>query len=189
MLHPVMPFITEELYSYLPIDKDEEFLMSAKWPQMQNWYSNEGAESSVEHTFEVTRSLRALRAELGFGPGVMISEVFYEGNLADPEIVASQAWIGSLQQGVPAATHVSMASSDVDLHLPIGDIDVAKELERAEREIAKRKQDLLGVEKRLSDPTFLERAKPEIVEKTQSQAKELREQISKFEERRKLFEK
>lgn len=189
MLHPVMPFLTEELYSFLPIEKEGTFLMAAKWPKLPAQFHHPEAEAKIEHVFEVTRGLRALRAELGATPGAQIPVAYYEGDLRGADwVLKSQGWVAELKQGKPAETHISSTVAGVDLHIPLGDIDKGKELERIGRDQAKAQEDLDKVEVRLKDPTFMERAKPEVIEKTQQQAAELHERLRKLEERKKLFE-
>jgi valyl-tRNA synthetase len=189
MLHPVMPFLTEELYSFLPFKDKAEFIMSASWPTLPAEFSQPEVEASVERVFEVTRALRALRAELGITPGAVIPLAYYEGDLGGSEaILCSQGWVTELKSGPPSETHISTAAAGVDIHLPLGDIDKEKEMERVDRDLLKKREELGKLEIRLDDPTFMERAKPEIVERSQQQAEDLREQIRKLQERRKLFE-
>lgn len=189
MLHPVMPFITEELYSYLPIEKSSEFLMSASWPALPEKFAYPEVEEKIERVFEVTRAMRALRADLALTPGAVIPVAYFEGDLGGAEwILKSQGWVEDLRQGAPSETCISTNILGVDLHLPLGDVDKGKELERIGREQAKKEEDLGKMEQRLGDATFIERAKPEVVERTRQQAEELREQIAKLQARRKLFE-
>ncbi|HWA83455.1 MAG TPA: valine--tRNA ligase, partial [Fimbriimonadaceae bacterium] len=185
MLHPVMPFLTEELYSFLPIEKQAPFLMSTPWPKLPETFRQPEIEAKIEHVFEVVRALRALRAELGITPGQAMPVAYIEGDLGGAEwIVKSQAWVADLKSGVPAETHISSTAAGVDLHVPLGDIDKDKEIERIDKDRAKKTEELGKLEIRLADPVFVERAKPEVVERSRHQAEELREQIAKLGDRR-----
>jgi valyl-tRNA synthetase len=189
MLHPVMPFLTEELYSFLPLKDKAEFIMSASWPALPGEFSQPEIEANVERVFEITRALRALRAELGITPGAVIPMAYYEGDLGGSEaILRSQGWVNELKSGPPVETHISTSAAGVDIHIPLGDIDKGKEIERVDRELLKKREELGKLEIRLNDGTFMERAKPEVVERSQQQAEDLKEQIRKLEARRKLFE-
>jgi len=189
MLHPVMPFITEELYSFLPIERRAEFIMSAPWPVLPEQFRHAEAEAKIERIFEITRALRSLRADLGVTPGAQIPLAYYEGDLGGDEwIVKSQAWVGELRVGPPAETCIGATVAGVDLHVPIGDLDKGKEIEKIDRETAKAEDELKRVEAKLVDANFVERAKPEVVEKTREQAEELRERLRKLGDRRTLFE-
>ncbi|HTQ09066.1 MAG TPA: valine--tRNA ligase [Fimbriimonadaceae bacterium] len=189
MLHPVMPFITEELYSFLPIEHHAEFIMSAPWPVLPEQFNQPEATARVERIFEVTRALRSLRADLGVTPGAQIPLAYYEGDLGEGEwIVRSQAWVGELRLGPPSETCIGATVAGVDLHLPIGDLDKSKEIEKIDRESSKAREELNRMESKLADTNFVERAKPEVVEKAREQGEELRERLRKLADRRRLFE-
>lgn len=190
MMHPVMPHITEELYSFLPIAEKAPFLMTSEWPTIPADLIDAAAEKTVERAFEITRSLRSLRAELGLAAMTTIPEAFYEGDLEGNEIiVASQAWVESLRAGKPTdERYVSTTSNGVDMHLAIaGLVDADKELSRLEKEEAKTLAELTKLELRLNNPQFVDRAKPEVVAKERENAQSLRDLLVKIAERRKLF--
>jgi valyl-tRNA synthetase len=81
MLHPIMPHVTEEVYSVLPNPDKAPYLMASSWPIVPDEYSDPRVEAEVERAFSMTRSLRALRAELGLTPGKQTPAAFYEGSL------------------------------------------------------------------------------------------------------------
>ena len=190
MLHPIMPHLTEEVYSHLPIAHKAPFLMTASWPTLEDDFDNPAVESKIERIFEITRSLRALRAELGLAAMKPIPEAYYEGNLGSGEdILRSQAWIESLVLGRPSdGKFISTTVMGVDLHLPIGDlVDMEKECARLVREEEKVAGDLKKLEDRLSNPDFVSRAKPEVIERDRALVEDLRSKLEKFVERKKLF--
>jgi valyl-tRNA synthetase len=134
--------------------------------------------------------VRALRAELGLAALRAVPQAFYEGDLDGGEsVVASQAWVEKLEKGSGGGVKcVSATVEGVDVHLPIGDlVDEAKELARLEREETKLRDQLDKLEQRLGNPNFVERAKPEVVERERASAQELRDALVKIGERRKLF--
>ena len=188
MMHPVMPHITEEVYSHLPVPGKSALLMQATWPE-QAGTVNERAENLVESWLETTRALRALRAELGLAAMKAVSAAYYEGDLGDgAAVVAGQAWIEDLRKGRPEGKFVSTSIPGIDLHVPTeGLIDEPSELLRIAGQIAKTEQELTKLEQRLNNPQFVERAKPEVVEKERATANDLRDVIAKLESRKKLF--
>jgi len=191
MMHPVMPHITEELYSHLPIAGKPEFIMSASWPVIPATFEQPDAETEIERTFEIVRAFRALRAELDLPPIKSIPLAYIEGDLQGNEgVFLSQGWVQELRQGRPAdGAFVSTTAEGVDIYLPIsGLVDAEKELARLVKEEEKVKSDLAKTETKLANPQFTERAKPEVVEKEQTALLALREQLTKIEQRRKLFE-
>ncbi len=190
MMHPVMPHITEELYSHLPIEGKAPFLMSSSWPELPSSFDQPQSETDIERIFEVTRALRALRAELDLQPIKVIPSVYVEGDLNGNEsVLASQGWVTEIIYGRPSeGRFVSTTVLGVDLHLPIsGLVDTEKELARLQKEQDKASAELAKIEARLSNPQFTERAKPEVVEKENATLQALRDQLEKITERRKLF--
>jgi valyl-tRNA synthetase len=191
MMHPVMPHITEELYSHLPIEGKSDFIMSAPWPELPSSFEQPDAEAEIERIFEITRAFRALRAELDLQPIKTIPVAYIEGDLqGNQSVFTSQGWIQELLTGrPPEGRFVSTTVQNVNIHLPIsGLVDTEKELARLNKEEEKAKADLAKIETRLSNPQFTERAKPEIVEKEQATLQALRDQLTRIAERRRLFE-
>lgn len=190
MMHPIMPHITEEVYSRLPIEDKAPFIMSAKWPELDASFRDAAIEGKVERTFEIVRGLRALRAELGLAAMKTIPAAYYEGDLAGgEEVLRSQAWIETLSNGKPEGEKfISTTVMGIDLHLPIGDlVDPEKELARLVKDEEKFVADLAKLEQRLNNPDFVGKAKPEIIERDQALAEELKAKIAKMAERKRLF--
>lgn len=189
MLHPIMPHITEELYHHLPLASKAPFLMAASWPTEVSRFEDEASETRFERYLEITRALRALRAELGLSPIKLLPIAYYEGDLADGrDVVRTQAWFERLEPGGPPERAVSSTVSGVDLHLPVaGLIDEERERARLAKEEEKTRAELVKVEARLGNPEFAGRAKPEVVERERAAAAELRDKLDKVVERRRLF--
>lgn len=189
MMHPIMPHITEEVYTHLPLSDKAPFLMSAQWPVLPEAYAKPEMESKVERLFDVIRELRALRAAVDIGPGQSVPLAYFEGALDGNEsMVASQAWIGELKAGKPEGKSISATLHGIDLHLPLdGLVDEAKLREKIDKDLLKTQDDLSKLSARLSNPDFVSRAKPEVIERDCAQEAELREKLVKLEERRKLF--
>ncbi|HZH98222.1 MAG TPA: valine--tRNA ligase, partial [Fimbriimonadaceae bacterium] len=189
MMHPVMPHITEEIYSHLPLPKESQYLMGSSWPQLPEEFHQPEIEARVERLFEVTRELRALRAALEVTPRATIAEAYYVGDLAGGEaLVASQAWVERLVAGKPEGKSMGSTVSGIDLYLPTeGLVDTEKLLPRLEKEQEKLESEIAKLDQRLSNSMFVERAKPEVVEKERENLEELRAKLQKVQERRKLF--
>jgi valyl-tRNA synthetase len=190
MLHPILPFVTEEVYSLLPGRTKGEFLMASEWPEIPEDWANPSLEAKVSRLLETTRAMRALRAELGLAPGRVIPEANYEGDLQGGEkILASQAWITTLKSGKPSeGKFVSTTVNGIDLHLTTAQlIDESKELQRLANEATKLEAELVKVELQLNNPQFIEKAKPDLVEKAKSQKQEILEKLAKNKDRQKLF--
>ncbi|MCC7434267.1 MAG: valine--tRNA ligase [Methanoregulaceae archaeon] len=185
MMHPIMPHITEEIYSHLPISGKAPFLMSADWPKLDLSFHRPESESKVERWFEITRSLRALRAALEIEPRKTLPAVYVEGDLAGGEsVIASQAWCERVESGKPAGKFVSTTIQGVDLHLELGDmVDLAKLRDKLSREQEKLADDGQKLRARLENPMFVERAKPEVVERERETLADVESRLEKVVER------
>ncbi|MBC8063517.1 MAG: valine--tRNA ligase [Chlorobia bacterium] len=190
MMHPIMPHLTEEVYSRLPIANKAPFLMSAAWPNLDESFKAPEIESKIERLFEVVRGLRALRADLGLAAMKTIPLAFFEGDLAGGEdVLRSQAWLEGLLNGKPTNEgFISTTVMGVDLHLPIGDlVDPEKEQARLIKDEEKFAADLAKLEQRLDNPEFVSKAKPEVLLRDRALAEELKSKIAKIADRKKLF--
>ncbi|ARU42149.1 hypothetical protein CCB80_13760 [Armatimonadetes bacterium Uphvl-Ar1] len=190
ILHPAMPFISEEVYATLPIENKKPHLMEESWPQIPSDWLDQESENLVENWIEMTRSVRALRADAGFGPIKQLPKLFVQGHLGEGEdLIRAQSWFAAIEQGIPSQTHVTTTVSGVDFHIPLDGVDVEKELARTEKELEKSNAELEKLEARLSNPSFTERAKPEIVERERETATNLRLTVEKLQQRKALFTK
>ena len=187
LLHPVMPFLTEELYGYLPLPNKSDFLMAAPWPQAGTNYAE--SEAMVGRAFEVTRAMRSLRAGLDLAAMKPIPRAYFVGDLAGvEEIVRTQAWTEELVAGVPTEKSVSTTIAGVDLYIPVdGLIDVDKQRGRLAKEEENLAAELKKLTDRLSNPQFTERAKPEVIERDRAAVADLEDRLEKNRERQRLF--
>lgn len=189
MMHPIMPFITEEVYQHLPVPNRSQFLMNANWPT-PTYAVDVELEQRVERWMDVTRALRALRAEVDLAAMKTVPLAFFEGDLAGgTSFVSSQAWVEKLESGRPkGGAFLSTTVEGVDLHLPIeGLVDTAKECDRIAKEEAKVTAELAKVRGQLANPMFLERAKPEVVEGLRESLVNAESRLEKLADRKKQF--
>jgi valyl-tRNA synthetase len=189
MMHPIMPHITEEIYSVLPLADKAEFLMASSWPSLSEEFNQPEAEKEVERYFAVTRALRAVRADLSISPIKEIPTAYYEGDLGSgSEIVSSQAWVKELKKGEPSGRCLSATAEGIDLHVPMeGIVDLEKLVANFTRDLEKAKDELGKIEIRLGNPSFVERANPEVVAKEKARVEELRDTIEKTDSRLQLL--
>ncbi|MEW5932157.1 MAG: valine--tRNA ligase [Bacillota bacterium] len=197
LLHPFVPFITEEIWQRLP--HEGPALAVAPWPGSRPDLVDRAAEEQVGLWMEVTRAIRNLRAEVGVGPGQPATAVA----LADPETVralaAGRDVISRLSWSEPL--RVARADEDrpsravasvvrgVEVFLPLeGVVDVAREVERTTAQIREAEAELQRVEERLSNRRFLERAPREVVEEMQSRRQEALDRVRKLKERLQLLQ-
>ncbi|MFL0357418.1 valine--tRNA ligase [Erythrobacter sp. GH1-10] len=174
MLHPFMPFITEELW-HAQGERSYD-IITAKWPNPRAKVDS-NAKAEVDLLIELTTKVRSARNELGVPPNVVVT-----ANVADPSVAivdlatSNSAAIGRLARisefkFEPAPTGAVMqvnVASDV-LTIPLeGIIDIDAEKARLEKALAASQKEARSLEGRLSNANFVERAKPEAVEKAKA---------------------
>ncbi len=187
LLHPIMPFVTEEIHFRL--NPSAGFLMREAWPKPESVH--EETEGLVEGWIEVVRALRALRIEAGLAPRQRIQTLWHEGTLhGGQDFVSAMGLVDEIREGRPEAMHLSGTAAGVDLHLLVSsDLDVAAEVERLKAEEQKMDKELSGLRGRLGNPAFVEKANPEIVARDQAAADELASALERTRARRAQFEK
>jgi valyl-tRNA synthetase len=188
LLHPFMPHITEEIWHKLPGVDPDAFLDYVDWPVVPTGWKDEAAENEMARLQEIVREARSLRQEFGLSPGLELPVVHIVGFDGDTELIRTQARFERVENSVPSEVHVSSTVVGVDIHLPIqGLVDPAKEIVRLERELAKLEAELMPLKSRLANPSFVERAKPEIVQRDKDAAAAIEDQIAKVQSRMAQF--
>ena len=168
LLHPYMPFVTEEIYSALV--PEEESLMMSSWPVYKEEWKFAAEEEIVEHMKEVIRGVRNVRAEMNVAPSrkakvfvVSEKEEICSGFellklSAAPLMSASEIIIQDHKDGI-GEDAVSVVVTDAVCYLPLEDlVDFAQEIERLEKEEARLVKELARVNGMLSNEKFISKA-------------------------------
>jgi len=180
MLHPFMPFITEELWHAQGGtdggNRSDYPLITAKWPDPRT-EEDENAKAAIDWVIELTTATRAARNELGIAPGAKLAAFCPDPSERAKSVVErSAAAIERLARLTPVtlgeapagpAMQVS-AGGDVFIVPLEGVIDVAVEKARLEKALAASQKEAKSLEGRLGNANFVERAKPEAVEKARA---------------------
>jgi len=198
LLHPIMPFITEEIWQALP--HEGESIMVAPFPEADESLIDEAVESQMGAVMEAVRLVRNLRAEVNVTPGkrvnvVIVSETSEMRELfsTGAEGIKSLARVEKLEiasKAPEAAKGQYVASHGVgfDVLIPVaGLVDVDKELARIDSELASINKELARVTGKLSNEQFTSKAPAEIVEKERRIQSELLDKKTKLEERKKAL--
>ena len=195
LLHPMMPFVTEEIWRKLPLSEDDSApsLMVAAWPDpagLAGW-RDEDAEASIAAVREVVSAVRMVRSRYSVPPRAKVDVIAKASGAAamlmdnQRELIRSLAGIGEFTVTADAAkpAHAAVAvATGAELYIPLeGLVDFVHERARVGKELDAARVELKRLTGKLSNPGFLAKAAPEIVEKDRARADELAEQVAKLE--------
>jgi valyl-tRNA synthetase len=192
MLHPVMPFITEEIWEKIKVQGEPDIIVS-QWPRV-NGNFNFAAESDYTELFkELIYRIRNIRGEMNVAPDKKADVVFKTSSKAVSEIAESEAvHIKALARVegitvdadyIPEKTDASAVLHDAEIFMPLkGLIDIEKEKGRLEKEIVKVTSELKKVEAKLSSENFVSKAPEEVIQKEKGKLEEYTDILSKLQE-------
>ena len=189
LLHPFMPFITEEIWQSLPVAGDA--LIVADWPVYTDVLSFKKEEQQMESVMNAIRSIRNRRAEMNVPPSKKAAlyivtakpELFAEGEgfiqrLAYADQISVLADDPANIDGMVCCT-----TADAKLYIPMGQlVDVSKELERISKELDKARKNLAGLEAKLSNENFTARAPENVVNAEREKAEKAKALIAQLEQ-------
>ncbi|WP_028874158.1 valine--tRNA ligase [Tepidiphilus margaritifer] len=178
LLHPVIPFITEELWQHVaPVAgrKVSDSIMVAPYPVAEPEKLDEAAEREMALFQAITRAVRGLRAEMKLNPGERVPLAVALGEPSDEALAATIAGFVPYLEALARLTEVrTLARLPEDALAPVAavetlqlmldvPIDAAKEHERLAKEIARLHAEIAKAKKKLENPSFVERAPAEVV--------------------------
>ena len=192
LMHPFMPFITEEIWSKIKSDGEPDIIVS-EWPVFDNNLVFPGDANYTLVFKEIVYKIRNIRGEMNIPPDKKASVVFKTEDelmvrIIETESVHIQALAKvdniKVDKGyMPDKTDASAVLQDLEIFLPLsGLIDIEKETARLEKEISKMKADLEKVTAKLSSESFTGKAPLEIIEKERGKEREYTEIIEKLEQ-------
>lgn len=195
LLHPFMPFITEEIWQALPHSGD--YLMLQQWPQHRAELDFPEEEKAMELIMDAIRGVRARRAEMNVPPSkkaqltvsTLERAVFEQGipflkrlAYASDVTVEGVADAGS-DDAMTARGMVTVTTHAARLFMPLAElVDLEKEKARIEKELKKNRAELDKLEAKLGNPGFVNKAPAHVVEAEQDRAEKLRALLTKLEE-------
>ena len=172
LLHPVMPFITEEIFTHLT---DEETITTSAWPVYDEALDNQEAENQMGYVIEAVKSLRNVRAEMNVPPSRKAKVICYIAEEAKEAFQSGSAYIEKLasasevefitDKSVVPANAVSVVVKGGELFMPLLDlVDKEKELERLNKEVKKLNGEIERIDKKLNNQGFVSKAPEAVVE-------------------------
>ncbi|WP_048600491.1 valine--tRNA ligase [Rubeoparvulum massiliense] len=183
LLHPMMPFITEEIWQHLP--HEGESITVASWPEQRPEFNDPQAKEEMEVIMSIIRAVRNIRAEVNvpmskeiqlwiqpqdehFAKDIELNHD-YLVRFCNPEELKIDI---ALQRPDKA---MSAVVTGADIYLPLaGLIDIEQEITRLEKELADLNQEVARAEKKLSNPQFVERAPEQVVAQEREKANDYR---------------
>ncbi|MEN6616092.1 MAG: valine--tRNA ligase [Syntrophorhabdus sp.] len=195
LLHPIIPFVTEEIYQRLP-GRDSESIMIAPFPAADASQIDAGSEKMMETIMGVIDVIRNIRGETGIAPNVRIEAMIRaksdEEFLRDYEYYIKE--LGKVEHlsfidGESPQQCAVGVYKDIEVFVPLKDlIDVSKELGRIQKEVAKIDEDSEKIQKKLGNESFRQKAPADVIEKNEAQFKDLIAKKKKLMQSRKMLE-
>ena len=197
LLHPFMPFITEEIYQALPHMAGQEggFIMTSPWPVWREDLNFRDEEEAMEMVMDAIRAIRGRRAEMNVAPSrkvkLTIATAYHDVFTAGAPFFLRLASAGEVEV-IPAAQAgssdemrregmVEVITHAARVFMPLAElVDVKAELERIAKEKAKAEGHLKGIEAKLSNEAFTSKAPAHIVQNQRDQAEKLRSLIAQL---------
>ncbi len=192
LIHPYMPFITEEIWQRLP--HEGKSIMVSDWPIYDEKFFDKRAEDAMNKVQELVRVVRNLKAEMNIPISKRIDIII--NVVSDEEALSlikeslpylELAKVGDVKITYKDAERPKLSSigvtKDAEIYIPLeGLIDIERERERLKKDFAKVEKELERTNKKLNNPNFLNRAKSEVVEKEKRIYRELSDKKNRINE-------
>lgn len=190
LLHPFMPFITEEIY--MKLDHNDESIMISKWPEYKAENDYKAEENDVELIKEIIKNIRNIRANMNVVPSRKASLIFVTENekvieegkgFIEKLAYADKITIQKDKAGI-ADNAVSMAVPGIEIYIPFNElVDISAEIERLEKERLTYQNEINRVEKMLSNEGFVAKAPAAKIEEERNKKVKYEELLAKTDER------
>jgi valyl-tRNA synthetase len=188
LLHPVMPFITEELWHALGARTTD--LVVSRWPDASAIPADDAAAAEIDWLIRLISDIRSARTELNVPPSAQVPLLVSEAGTATTARLATHAAALARLARAPAITpavappssgSIQLVVDEATYSLPIADvIDLAAERARLAKALDKLDKEAGGIAGRLGSPAFVEKAKPEVVEEAREKLSELTAQSERL---------
>ncbi len=188
-LHPVMPFITEEIWSRLPGARD--LLCVSSWPDAPEIWRDAAVDVRVGELQALVTEIRRVRHDFNIGPG---QKVPVDLVCSDEERRAGleelTGYLGVLAKAEPVTVRASVEEAGAGIHVPVGEfeavllladiIDIGNEIERIRGKLAGVEKDFSGLRGRLANEGFVSNAPEDVVAKVRARSEELAAEASRL---------
>jgi len=188
MIHPFMPFISEELWQLIEPRQEGESISISEFPIYDEGKINETSEKEIRFLQDIVTAIRNIRGELNLPPAKKINIVLKTEAVSplQVEYIKSLVRVEEITVDINAVKPKASASAVVngsEIFVPLeGVIDLAVERERIGKELSRLKGAMIGVEKKLSNEKFVNNAPKEVVEKEKLKKADWKTKIEKLEQ-------
>ncbi|RKG89626.1 valine--tRNA ligase [Corallococcus sp. CA049B] len=193
LMHPFMPFITEEIWQKLPMSRPTESICIATYPEPETAWVDAAAEGEMAPVIAAIEGLRTLRGESNLPPSAKVKAVVQSPDATTRELLERWraylmplAGLSEVVVGPPGAKPPQAAafvSGNLEIYVPLaGLVDLDAERDRLKKEIARAEQELASLQRKLDNPNFVARAPPDVVEKDKARVTELQERTVKLQD-------
>jgi valyl-tRNA synthetase len=180
LLHPFMPFITEEIWQQLPIEREDGSIMIAKFPKPDERFDDDPSTDEMELVIEIVTALRNIRGEMNFPPGEQIDvflrpkEKEVKGRLKRNQLfiqnLAKVKGLVFLEEMEKPAYSAFAVVRDVEVFVPMDRSRMEEEAKRLQKEILKIEKEIAFVDRKLTNEQFLSKAPTEVVREEKEKA-------------------
>ena len=198
MLHPTIPFITEEIWQSLNEDNKRRSIMKADFPSSNDWRVDDEIVANTEWLKNIVSSVRQIRSEMNIPPNESIKIIINDASNTDSRRLES---LGSFILNLASVESITQKDTSDDIpksafallnqmkiYIPLeGLVDIEEEKARLEKKLVKLNQELKSVQDRLSNDTIVEKAPTEVVEELKGKLKSLMSDQTRIEEQIKLL--
>lgn len=186
LLHPYIPFVTEEIWSYF---KQPKLLIVSSWPRVAKELKDEAITMETKLVFEIIHLVRNLKAEKGVGPTQKVKLVLYGGKTTgvlekNRELFLNLAKLSSLkikEQGPELEQSAVASLGEIQILLLLKGLDRAKEQIRLNQELEKKKTYLASLNKKLKSKEFLKKAPKKVVSEHRARLKNVQKELNTLE--------
>jgi len=200
LLHPFMPFLTEEIFSFLVMDRRPASIMVSDWPMADTSDEYPAQEQQMILIMDAVRAIRNIRVNMGVAPSrkasiilvtddISVASMFMEGKPFLERLASvSDLEVRNDKANIPS-TAVAAVFGGGELYIPLEDlIDISKELERLSKEQENLKKELDRVEAKLSNQEFVGKAPAKVIDAEREKRTRYLEMHKNIQERMELLQ-
>jgi valyl-tRNA synthetase len=188
LVHPFMPFITEELWQRIYERRDGESISTSEYPKLDETKITVEAEKEMEFVQDIITAIRNIRGEMNIPPSKSVKAFLKSVSVKDYQLeyIKKLARVEEIQVSETITKPKASASTIIkncEIYIPLeGLIDLDVERNRLQKEISRLEGVLNGIQKKLGNEKFVSNAAPEVVEKERMKKKDCDENLFKLRE-------